>query len=63
MNHTTFRNQIEKQLILYIKFLPTIPIELGNRKNYLVKSTTFKLLDEIQILKFKIMKYDQMTQQ
>ena len=51
MNFVTHRNRIERQMILYIEFLPYCE----NNKQ------PFKLMDEIQNLKMKIQQIDRLT--
>lgn len=60
MNYLNYRRQLEKQMYLYIEFLPFIKED----ENYSKKereTMTFKLLDEIQFLKLRIQKIDRMN--
>lgn len=61
MNHITHRNRLERQMFRYIAFLPLAQSDYQINKIYNKPNPTFRILDEIQYLKFRIMQIDQMT--
>jgi hypothetical protein len=68
MNQVTHRSKLQDQLTRYINFLPIAQQEfmiedenLRCYQSYKETNPIFKLLDEIQLLKFKIIKIDNMN--
>lgn len=61
MNHISYKNRMQERMFRYINFLSIAQSEFQVNKIYNQKNPTFKLLDEIQYLKFRIIQIDQMT--
>lgn len=61
MNWIYHRNKIEKQMLLYIDFLPFLSDEMQGYNAKEIEKQRFKLLDEIQFLKLQIQRVDRMT--
>ncbi len=61
MNWINYRTKIEKQMLLYIEFLPFLEAEFDGFYKKEIEKQRFKLLDEIQFLKLQIQKIDRMT--
>lgn len=68
MNQVTHRSKLQDQLTRYINFLPIAQQEfmiedenLRCYQSYKETNPIFKLLDEIQLLRFKIIRIDNMN--
>lgn len=61
MNWISHRNRLEKQMLLYLDFLPFLQQELAGFGKKEIEKQRFKLLDEIQFLKMQIQRIDRMT--
>lgn len=60
MTWLEYKKQLQKQMNDYIDYLPLIK---HNRSEFQTEIMTFKLLDEIQFLKLKIMHINRMTRE
>lgn len=61
MNHIKYKRELETQMYLYIAFLPTIKHEPNVNTKEEVELSIFKLLDEIQFLKLRILQISRMN--
>jgi len=61
MNHLKLRRELENQMYLYIAFLPTINFDNPERTKQETETMIFKLLDEIQFLKLRILQINRMN--
>lgn len=61
MNWITYRNKLEKQMLLYVNFIPCLEAELSDKTNRDKQMYLFGLLDEIQYLKTQIQRVDRMS--
>lgn len=61
MNNLKYKRELETQMYLYIAFLPTIKFEPNVNTKQETETMIFKLLDEIQFLKLRILKINRMN--
>lgn len=61
MNFLKYRRELETQMYLYIAFLPTISFDCPERTKQETETMIFKLLDEIQFLKLRILQINRMN--
>jgi len=62
MNWLNYGSELQKQMDSYIDYLPTIKND-PYLSNFEVQVMTFKLLDEIQFLKLRIMQINRMSRE
>lgn len=61
MNNLKYKRELETQMYLYIAFLPAITFDNPERTKQETETMIFKLLDEIQFLKLRILQINRMN--
>lgn len=61
MNNLKYKRELENQMYLYIAYLPEITFDNPERTKQETETMIFKLLDEIQFLKLRILQINRMN--
>lgn len=61
MNYVAYQNRLKIEMFRLILFLPTLDMSLAQNTKYHPPEDVFKILEEIQNLRFKIYKISNMS--